>query len=320
MGRLEKKPEWLRIRLPSGENYVNVRQTIASLGLHTVCEEARCPNIGECWGGGTATIMIMGDVCTRGCRFCSVTSGRPLYLDPYEPERVAKAIKKWGLRYVVITSVCRDDLQDGGANHIAKTIKEIKVQCPETIIEPLIPDFHGNRHAIETVADAGPEVISHNIETVARLSPLIRDSRATYKQSLRVLEMIKDIDYKIYTKSSMMLGLGEMEEEVMQAAKDLRSAGVDMVSIGQYLQPTSRHVPVKEYIAPEKFDSYRKSIEKMGFAYTVAGPFVRSSYKAGELFIKNMVYSRQRSNNNNNINNNSNNNNNSNSSSYPKQD
>jgi len=308
MGRLEKKPEWLRIRLPSGENYVNVRQTIASLGLHTVCEEARCPNIGECWGGGTATIMIMGDVCTRGCRFCSVTSGRPLYLDPYEPERVAKAIKKWGLRYVVITSVCRDDLQDGGANHIAKTIKEIKVQCPETIIEPLIPDFHGNRHAIETVAAAGPEVISHNIETVARLSPLIRDSRATYKQSLRVLEMIKDIDYKIYTKSSMMLGLGEMEEEVMQAAKDLRSAGVDMVSIGQYLQPTSRHVPVKEYIAPEKFDSYRKSIEKMGFAYTVAGPFVRSSYKAGELFIKNMVYSRQCSNNNNN------------SSSYPKQD
>jgi lipoyl synthase len=314
MGRLEKKPEWLRIRLPSGENYVNVRQTIASLGLHTVCEEARCPNIGECWGGGTATIMIMGDVCTRGCRFCSVTSGRPLYLDPYEPERVAKAIKKWGLRYVVITSVCRDDLQDGGANHIAKTIKEIKVQCPETIIEPLIPDFHGNRHAIETIADAGPEVISHNIETVARLSPLIRDSRATYKQSLRVLEMIKDIDYKIYTKSSMMLGLGEMEEEVMQAAKDLRSAGVDMVSIGQYLQPTSRHVPVKEYIAPEKFDSYRKSIEKMGFAYTVAGPFVRSSYKAGELFIKNMVYSRQRSNNNNN------NNSISNSSSYPKQD
>jgi lipoyl synthase len=312
MGRLEKKPEWLRIRLPSGENYVNVRQTIASLGLHTVCEEARCPNIGECWGGGTATIMIMGDVCTRGCRFCSVTSGRPLYLDPYEPERVAKAIKKWGLRYVVITSVCRDDLQDGGANHIAKTIEEIKVQCPETIIEPLIPDFHGNRHAIETVADAGPEVISHNIETVARLSPLIRDSRATYKQSLRVLEMIKDIDYKIYTKSSMMLGLGEMEEEVMQAARDLRSAGVDMVSIGQYLQPTSRHVPVKEYIAPEKFDSYRKSIEKMGFAYTVAGPFVRSSYKAGELFIKNTVYSRQQSNNNNNSN--------SNSSSYPKQD
>jgi lipoyl synthase len=292
MDRLEKKPEWLRVRLPSGENYVNVKQTIASLGLHTVCEEARCPNIGECWGGGTATIMIMGDVCTRGCRFCSVGSGRPLYLDPDEPERVAKAIKEWGLRYVVITSVCRDDLQDGGANHIAKTIKAVKVLCPETIIEPLIPDFHGNSHAVENVANAGPEVISHNIETVSRLSPLIRDARATYEQSLSVLKMIKEIDYKIYTKSSIMLGLGEMEEEVMETAKDLRSAGVDIVSIGQYLQPTSRHLPVKEYVAPEKFDSYKKSIEKMGFAYTVAGPFVRSSYKAGEFFIKNMVYSR----------------------------
>jgi lipoic acid synthetase len=292
MDRLEKKPEWLRIRLPSGKNYVNIRQTVASLRLHTVCEEARCPNIGECWGGGTATIMIMGDVCTRGCRFCSVGSGRPLYLDPDEPERVAKAIKEWGLRYVVITSVCRDDLQDGGANHIAKTIKAVKVQCPQTIIEPLIPDFHSNRHALENVANAGPEVISHNIETVARLSPLIRDARATYEQSLRVLKMIKDIDYKIYTKSSIMLGLGEMEEEVMEAAEDLRSAGVDIVSIGQYLQPTSRNLPVKEYIAPEKFDSYKKSIEKMGFAYTVAGPFVRSSYKAGEFFIKNLVHSR----------------------------
>ncbi len=236
--------------------------------------------------------MIMGDVCTRGCRFCSVGSGRPMYLDPDEPERVARAIKEWGLRYVVITSVCRDDLPDGGANHIAKTIDAIKLQCPETLVEPLIPDFHGNCHAIERVTDAGPEVISHNIETVARLSPLIRDPRATYEQSLRVLKIIKDIDYKIYTKSSIMLGLGETEEEVMQAAQDLRSAGVDIVSIGQYLQPTSGHVPVIEYIKPEKFDSYRKSIEKMGFAYTVAGPFIRSSYKAGEFFIKNMVYRR----------------------------
>jgi lipoyl synthase len=292
-GRLEKKPEWLRIRLPSGENYVKVRQTISSLGLHTVCEEARCPNIGECWGGGTATIMIMGDICTRGCRFCSVPSGKPLYLDPDEPERVAKAIKKWGLKYVVITSVCRDDLQDGGASHIAKTIRAVKLHCPEIIIEPLIPDFNGNRHAIEKVACAGPEVISHNIETVARLSPLIRDRRAAYEQSLHVLKIIKEINYKIYTKSSIMLGLGETEEEVMLAAKDLRSAGVDIVSIGQYLQPTTRHLPVKEYITPEKFDSYRKNIEKLGFAYVVAGPFIRSSYKAGELFIKNMVYRQQ---------------------------
>jgi lipoyl synthase len=289
----QKKPEWLRITLPSGEKFVNIKRTISSLGLHTVCEEARCPNIGECWGGGTATIMIMGDTCARGCRFCSVTSGRPLYLDPDEPDRVAKAIKKWGLKYVVITSVCRDDLPDGGANHIAKTIKAIRSVCSQTIIEPLIPDFQGDRHALEKVTDAGPEVISHNIETVARLSPLVRDRRATYEQSLSILRMIKELDPRIYTKSSIMLGLGETEEEVIQAAKNLRSAGVDIVSIGQYLQPTSKHLPVKEYLPPEKFESYRKIIEKMGFAYTVAGPFVRSSYKAGEFFIKNMIYRNQ---------------------------
>jgi lipoic acid synthetase len=293
MARFKKKPEWLRVQLPSGQNYVNVKQTVASLGLHTVCEEARCPNMGECWGGGTATIMIMGDTCTRGCRFCSVTSGRTLFLDQNEPERVAKAIKKWGLKYVVITSVCRDDLPDGGADHIAKTIRSVKMQCPQTIVEPLIPDFQGNRYALEKIIGSGPEVISHNIETVDRLSPLIRDPRATYQQSLRVLEMIKDIDCEIYTKSSMMLGLGETEVEVMQAAKDLRSVGVDIVSMGQYLQPTSRHVPVKEYISPEKFESYKRRIEKMGFVYTVAGPFVRSSYKAGELFIKNIISRRQ---------------------------
>lgn len=293
MARFEKKPEWLRVRLPSGRNYVNVKHTVASLGLHTVCEEARCPNMGECWGGGTATIMIMGDTCTRGCRFCSVASGRPLFLDPNEPDKVAKAIKKWGLKYVVITSVCRDDLPDGGANHIAKTIKAVKTQCPQTIVEPLIPDFQGNRQALEKIIGSGPEVISHNIETVARLSPLIRDPRATYQQSLHVLEMIKDIDCRIYTKSSMMLGLGETEVEIMQAAKDLRSVGVDIVSMGQYLQPTNRHLPVKEYISPEKFESYKKKIEKMGFVYAVAGPFVRSSYKAGELFITNIVNRRQ---------------------------
>jgi len=198
-----------------------------------------------------------------------------------------------GVEIRCITSVCRDDLPDGGANHIAKTIKSVKVQCPETIVEPLIPDLLGNHYALEKIIDAGPEVISHNIETIARLSPLIRDPRATYKQSLSVLQMIKDIDCKIYTKSSMMLGLGETEEEVIQVAKDLRSVGVDIVSMGQYLQPTSRHLPVKEYVSPEKFDSYRKRIEKMGFAYVVAGPFVRSSYKAGELFIKNMINRRE---------------------------
>ena len=292
---LVKKPEWLRIKLPSGENYVNIKQTIASLGLHTVCEEARCPNIGECWGGGTATIMIMGDTCTRRCKFCSVTSGKPSYLDQEEPGRVAKAVKKWGLKYVVITSVCRDDLHDGGADHIAKTIKAVKMQCPETIVEPLIPDLQADHDAIKRIVDAGPEVISHNIETVVRLSPLARDPRATYERSLHVLKTIKDIDFKVYTKSSILLGLGEKEEEVMQSAKDLRSVGVDIISIGQYLQPTSRHMPVKEYVTPEKFDAYRKNIEKLGFAYVVAGPFVRSSYKAGELFIKNMIHRRQSS-------------------------
>lgn len=289
MTKFEKKPEWIRMRLPSGQNYVNVKHTVASLGLHTVCEEARCPNIGECWGGGTATIMIMGDTCTRGCRFCSVTSGKPLFLDPNEPDKVAKAIRKWGLKYVVITSVCRDDLPDGGANHFAKTIKSIKEESPQTVVEPLIPDFQGNPEAVEKIIGSGPEVISHNIETVARLSPFIRDTRATYQQSLRVLEMIKEINCKIYTKSSLMLGLGETEEEVIQAAKDLRSVGVDIVSMGQYLQPTTRHSPVKEYVSPEKFEWYKNRIENMGFAYTVAGPFIRSSYKAGELFIKNII-------------------------------
>ena len=289
MVELARKPEWLRIRVPSGENFVSVKQTLASLELHTICEEARCPNISECWAGGTATIMIMGDICTRGCRFCSVASGRPLYLDSEEPERVAKAIKKWGLSYVVMTSVCRDDLHDGGAEHIARTIKAIKMQCPETIVEPLIPDFRGSHDSIKKVTDAGPEVISHNIETISRLSPMVRDPRATYEQSLHVLKMIKGINRRIYTKSSIMLGLGESEEEVMQTVKDLKSARVDIVTIGQYLQPTSRHLPVKQYITPEKFNLYKENAEKLGFVYVVAGPLVRSSYRAGELFIENTI-------------------------------
>src|ERR687889_95512 len=286
MGRLEKKPEWLRIRLPSGENYVNVRQTIASLGLHTVCEEARCPNIGECWGGGTATIMIMGDVCTRACRFCSVASGRPLYLDPDEPERVAKAIKEWGLRYVVITSVCRDDLEDGGAEHIAKTIKAIKLLCPTIIVESLIPDFRGDDGSIIKIVKSEPEVISHNIETVLRLTPKVRDARASYEQSLSVLKKIKDINSLIYTKSSIMLGLGESEEEVIQTIVDLRSVGVSILTIGQYLQPTPKHLPLIEFISPEKFNWFREIAERMGFVYVASGPLVRSSYRAGEFFLE----------------------------------
>jgi lipoic acid synthetase len=283
---LIRKPVWLRVRAPSGEKYTKVKQSLRSLDLHTVCEEARCPNISECWGTGTATIMIMGDICSRGCRFCAVNSGRPVLLDADEPERVAKAIKEWKLSYVVITSVCRDDLKDGGAEHIAKTIKATKDLCPKTIVEPLIPDFRGNEDSIKIVVESKPEVISHNIETVSRLTPKVRDARASYEQSLRVLKKIKDIDSLIYTKSSIMLGLGENEEEIIQTIKDLRSVGVNILTLGQYLQPNPKYLPVVEYITPEKFNWLREIGESVGFAYVASGPLVRSSYRAGEFFIE----------------------------------
>jgi lipoyl synthase len=283
---LIKKPVWLRVRPPAGENYTNVKQSLRLLNLHTVCEEARCPNISECWGTGTATIMIMGDICTRGCRFCAVNSGKPFLLDADEPERVAKAIKEWGLRYVVITSVCRDDLEDGGSEHIAKTIKAIKLLCPTTIVESLIPDFRGNESSIKEIVKSQPEVISHNIETVSRLTPKVRDARASYEQSLLVLKKIKDLNSFIYTKSSIMLGLGESEDEVIQTITDLKSSGVSIFTIGQYLQPTPKHLPVIEFISPDKFSWFREIAEKMGFVYVASGPLVRSSYRAGEFFLE----------------------------------
>ena len=285
---LIKKPVWLRVRPPAGENYTNVKQSLRMLNLHTVCEEARCPNISECWGTGTATIMIMGDICTRGCRFCAVNSGKPFLLDAAEPERVAKAIKEWSLRYVVITSVCRDDLEDGGAEHIAKTIKAIKLLCPTTIVESLIPDFKGDESSIKEIVKSQPKVISHNIETVSRLTPKVRDARASYEQSLLVLKKIKDINSLIYTKSSLMLGLGESENEVIQTIKDLKSVGVSILTIGQYLQPTPKHLPVIEFISPNKFNWFREIAEQMGFVYVASGPLVRSSYRAGEFFLKNL--------------------------------
>jgi lipoyl synthase len=283
---LIKKPVWLRVRPPAGENYTNVKKSLRLLNLHTVCEEARCPNISECWGTGTATIMIMGDICTRGCRFCAVNSGKPFLLDAGEPERVAKAIKEWGLRYVVITSVCRDDLEDGGAEHIAKTIKAIKLLCPTTIVESLIPDFRGDESSIKEIIKPEPEVISHNIETVHRLTPKVRDARASYEQSLLVLKKIKDINPLIYTKSSIMLGLGESEDEVIQTIKDLKSVGVSILTIGQYLQPSPKHLPVIEFITPEKFNWFREIAEQMGFIYVASGPLIRSSYRAGEFFLE----------------------------------
>lgn len=277
------------MKIPSGENYLKIKKTLGSQQLHTVCEEANCPNLSECWGAGTATIMIMGDVCTRGCRFCSVTTGKPLFLDEEEPQRVAEAIREWRLQYVVITAVCRDDLDDGGAAHMAKTIMEIKRLCPQTIVEPLIPDYNGDKRSLKKIIDSDPEVISHNVETVERLTPMVRDARASYDQSLHVLKSLKNMAPSIYTKSSLMLGLGEDEKEVMKTLQDLKRQGTDIVTMGQYLQPTIGHLPVKEYVTPQKFEEYRQIAEDMGFSYVVSGPFVRSSYKASEPFIKNII-------------------------------
>jgi lipoic acid synthetase len=274
---------------PGGETYSRVKHSLRSRNLHTVCEEARCPNLSECWGTGTATIMIMGDICTRGCGFCAVNSGKPALLDQGEPIRVAEAIKEWGLSYVVITSVCRDDLEDGGAEHIAKTITTIKTLCPITIVESLIPDFKGNIESIKKIVLSGPQVISHNIETVNRLCSKIRDRRASYGQSLRVLKTCKILNPLVYTKSSIMLGLGETEEEVIQTFKDLREEGADILTMGQYLQPTSRHLPVVEYISPKRFEEFKEIAETMGFIYVASGPLVRSSYRAGEFFMAKIV-------------------------------
>jgi lipoyl synthase len=234
--------------------------------------------------------MIMGDLCTRHCKFCSVKTGnKPVLLDTEEPFKVAKAIRDWGLRYVVITSVCRDDLNDGGASHFSDTIKAIKLLSPKIIVEPLIPDFQGNEHSIKKIVNANPEVISHNIETVLRLTSKIRDARASYSQSLHILKKIKEYNSKIYTKSSLMVGLGETEEEVTQTALDLRAAGVDMLTIGQYLQPTNKHLVVLEYITPEKFKWFKEKTKRMGFKYVAAGPLVRSSYRAGEFFLEKVI-------------------------------
>ena len=257
------KPSWLKMQIPSGENYVKIKKTLQNYNLHTVCEEASCPNVSECWAAGTATIMIMGDTCSRGCRFCDVNSGRPSALDFEEPDRVADAIHEWNLRYIVLTSVCRDDLEDEGSDHFAKTIKKIKSKCPNTFVESLIPDFSSNYEFLKKIVNAKPHVISHNLETVKRLSPTVRDPKADYDQSLQVLHSIKKFDDSITTKSSIMLVLGETEDEILQTGKDLRNVGVDIFTLGQYLQPSLKHLPVKEFIPPNKFNYYKHSLTKM---------------------------------------------------------
>lgn len=286
----ERKPEWLKVRPPSGEQYAHLKTLLRSLDLHTVCEEAHCPNVWECWGGGTATIMLMGDVCTRGCRFCAVASGNPRgVLDVEEPTKVASAIAELGLRYVVLTSVDRDDLPDGGASHFAKTIREIKVRDPDVLVEALIPDFQGELEDVRTVVDAGPDVLDHNLETIRRLQASVRDRRANYEQSLQVLQGAKAMRTGLFTKSSLMLGLGETHDEVLEAMRDLRANGVDILTLGQYLRPTNWHLPVHEYVTPEQFDSLREKGEEMGFVYVAAGPLVRSSYRAGEYFLEKVI-------------------------------
>jgi lipoic acid synthetase len=261
------------------------------MNLHTVCEEAMCPNVHECWGGGTATIMIMGDTCTRGCRFCAVRTGDPQgRLDPLEPASVAAAVARWGLRHVVLTSVNRDDLPDGGAAHFAETVAAVKRRSG-AMVEVLIPDFLGDLDAVRRVLDAGPDVMAHNVETVERLTPAVRDPSAAYRQSLRVLRGIKAMDPGMYTKSSIMVGLGETREELEQTFRDLREAGVDILTLGQYLQPTKRHLDVVEYVEPGRFDLLREVAESHGFLYVASGPLVRSSYRAGELFMEGVLRS-----------------------------
>jgi len=290
-GRL-RLPPWLKTEIPIGKNFSKIKDDLRGLGLATVCEEARCPNIGECWGGesSTATIMLMGDTCTRGCRFCSVkTARKPPPLDPNEPEKTAAAIVKWGLDYIVITSVDRDDIPDGGAAHIAQTVRSIKQLKANQMVEVLTPDFGGNLDCVELVANAGLDVFAHNIETIERLTPFVRDPRAKYRQSLKVLEHVKKVQPDLVTKTSIMLGLGEKDEEVEQTMQDLRNVGVDCLTLGQYMQPTKRHLKVIEYVTPEKYAHWEKRGIELGFLYTASGPLVRSSYKAGEFFIKNIV-------------------------------
>ncbi len=287
-----KKPPWLRVQVAGGERYQRVRETLQGLRLHTVCAEARCPNVAECWGGGTATVMLMGDTCTRGCRFCHVkTAGRPPPLDPDEPRHVAAAVSALGLDYVVVTSVDRDDLADGGAGHFAETIRRLK-EVPGLLVEVLTPDFQGDPEAVRTVGRAAPDVFANNIETVRRLTPVVRDARAGYDQTLGVLERMRREFPRVVSKSSIMVGLGETGEELTQTMRDLRGAGVDILTLGQYLRPSAWHLPVVEYVSPERFRAWEEEGKRHGFRYVASGPLVRSSYRAAELFLRGEIEAR----------------------------
>jgi lipoic acid synthetase len=285
---LQPKPPWLKAKAPGGERFQSVRTLVREHRLATVCEEAKCPNIGECWNAGTATIMLMGAVCTRACRFCAVDTGNPHgWLDAHEPENAARTVELMRLSYVVLTSVDRDDLTDGGAAHYAACVRAIKRRNPRTAVEALTPDFQGVRADVETVVDSGIEVFAQNIETVRRLTHPVRDPRAGYQQTLQVLEIAKQRRPAILTKSSLMLGLGESEAEIDATLADLRAAGVDIVTLGQYLRPTLNHLPVQRFVTPEEFDRYRELALARGFLECVSGPLVRSSYRAEQALNRN---------------------------------
>ena len=290
MSSRRRKPEWLRTRPPSGRRFTEIKETLRDRDLNTVCEEANCPNLGDCWSGrdgpGTATFMLLGDRCSRGCNFCDVATGGMDPLDPDEPANVAEAVAEIGLDYVVLTSVDRDDLDDGGAGHFAETIREIKRRDASVLVEALVPDFQGDTDAVDRIIDADPDVVAHNVETVERLQWPVRDRRAGYEQSLGVLRQIAAAD-GCYAKTSLMLGVGEYAHEVYRTLGDLSEVGVDIVTFGQYLQPSRSHLEVFEYVTPDTFDVWKRVAEtEFGFLYCASGPMVRSSFKAGELFVE----------------------------------
>ena len=300
-----QKPDWLKVPIPSGPTVARLTKTLRDRGLHTVCEEARCPNMGECWDGGTATFMVLGDTCTRGCRFCAVkTNSKGVPVDAEEPEKVAESCVAMGLKYVVLTMVDRDDLPDGGAKHVADTIRAIKRRAPEMLVEALVGDWlpmdrtaradiQRCESSIRTLVDSGVDVYAHNIETVLRLTPRVRDPRCSYLGSLKTLEMAKQLRPDVVTKSSLMLGLGESDRELEQSMDDLREFGVDVVTFGQYLRPSMHHLPVREHVTPARFKALEERAMTKGFLYVASGPLVRSSYKAAEFYIQGLLRQRK---------------------------
>jgi lipoic acid synthetase len=287
VGTKNPKPTWLKVRAPGGERYATLKKTFRQLDLYTVCEEARCPNVGECWTAGTATVMLLGHTCTRGCRFCAVTTGNPRgAVDPREPEHVARALSSMQLRYVVLTMVDRDDLLDGGAGHVAETVRALRRHQPSLLVEALVGDFGGRKADLDVILGAQPDVFAHNVEVVRRLTPAVRDQRCSYDLSLEVLSHAKSRAPERFVKSSVMVGVGETDEEVLETLRDLRHAGVDVVTLGQYLRPSEKHADVDRYVTPEKFEEWARWGTELGFAYVASGPLVRSSYHAAEAFLE----------------------------------